>query len=87
MKLTLMLMGGSAFLLIGILGIFYGASGETMNILEIAQLKIPTEMQRIFFPMTFVGFGVLGALFPSIHGALTVMLQHRQLYPCFMQAY
>ena len=35
-----------------------------MNILEIAQLKIPTEMQRIFFPMTFVGFGVLGALFP-----------------------
>ena len=64
MKLTLMLMGGSAFLLIGILGIFYGAGGETMNILDIAQLKIPTEMQRIFFPMTFVGFGVLGALFP-----------------------
>ena len=31
MKLTLMLMGGSAFLLIGILGIFYGAGGETMN--------------------------------------------------------
>ena len=30
MKLTLMLMGGSAFLLIGILGIFYGAGGETM---------------------------------------------------------
>ena len=36
MKLTLMLMGGSAFLLIGILGIFYGAGGETMNILEIS---------------------------------------------------
>ena len=28
MKLTLMLMGGSAFLLIGILGIFYGAGAE-----------------------------------------------------------
>ena len=64
MKLTLMLMGGSAFLLIGILEIFYGPAGETMNILHIAQQKIPTEMQRIFFPMTFVGFGVLGALFP-----------------------
>ena len=37
MKLTLMLMGGSAFLLIGILGIFYGAGGETMNLLEIAK--------------------------------------------------
>ena len=64
MKLTLMLMGGSAFLLIGILGIFYGAGGETMNILEIVQLQIPTEMQRIFFPMIFLGFGVLGCIIP-----------------------
>ncbi len=64
MKLTLMLMGGSAFLLIGILGIFYGAGGGTMNILEIAQLHIPTAMQKTFFPLIFLGFGVLGALFP-----------------------
>lgn len=64
MKLTLMLMGASAFLLMGILGIYFGAGAETMNILEIAQLNIPIEMQRIFFPITFLGFGVLGALFP-----------------------
>ena len=64
MKLTLMLMGGSAFLLIGILGIYYGAGAETMNILEIVNHKIPTEYQRLFFPLVFVGFGVLGALFP-----------------------
>jgi NADH-quinone oxidoreductase subunit M len=64
MKLTLMLMGGSAFLLIGILGIYYGAGAETMNIIEIAQRHIPTEMQRLFFPCVFMGFGVLGALFP-----------------------
>jgi NADH-quinone oxidoreductase subunit M len=25
---------------------------------------MPIEMQRIFFPLTFVGFGVLGAMFP-----------------------
>ena len=64
MKLTLMLMGASAFLLMGILGIYFGAGAETMNILEIAKLNIPIEMQRIFFPITFLGFGVLGALFP-----------------------
>lgn len=64
MKLTLMLMGGSALLLIGILGIYFGSGATTMNILEIAQLHIPIEMQRIFFPLTFLGFGVLGALFP-----------------------
>ena len=64
MKLTLMLMGGSALLLVGILGIYFNAGGSSMNILEIAQQYIPVEMQRWFFPLTFIGFGVLGALFP-----------------------
>ena len=64
MKLTLMLMGGSALLLIGILGIYYGAGATTMNVQEIAQHTIPVHLQRIFFPLIFVGFGVLGALFP-----------------------
>ena len=69
MKLTLMLMGGSAFLMCGIFGIFYGAGGQTMNLYEIAnQLGgahvIPVAQQYIWFPLTFIGFGVLGALFP-----------------------
>lgn len=68
MKLTLMLMGGSAFLLVGILGIYFHSApaggAYTMNLLEIAQTTIPIEAQRLFFPLTFLGFGVLGALFP-----------------------
>ncbi len=65
MKLTLMLMGGSALLVIGILGVYYFSGATTMNIIEIAQLhNIPVEIQKIFFPFVFVGFGVLGALFP-----------------------
>jgi NADH-quinone oxidoreductase subunit M len=69
MKLTLMLMGGSAFLLIGILGIYFGSGAMTMNVYEIAHHlngahAIPMFMQKIFFPVTFLGFGVLGALFP-----------------------
>lgn len=64
MKLTLMLMGGSAFLMIGIIGIYYTSGHTTMNLLEIAHLNIPIEYQRWFFPATFLGFGVLGALFP-----------------------
>ena len=65
MKLTLMLMGGSALLLIGILGIYFGAGATTMNVQEIAALhNIPVSLQRIWFPLIFVGFGVLGALFP-----------------------
>jgi NADH-quinone oxidoreductase subunit M len=68
MKLTLMLMGGSAFMILGILGIYFNSAHSggnfTFNILEIAKNGIPVEAQRIFFPLTFVGFGVLGAMFP-----------------------
>ena len=68
MKLTLMLMGGSALLLVGLLGIYFNSAPDggqlTFNILEIAKVTIPIEAQRFFFPLTFIGFGVLGALFP-----------------------
>ena len=64
MKLTLMLMGGSALILIGILGVYYGAGATTMNVIELAALDIPVKMQNTFFPLLFVGFGILGALFP-----------------------
>lgn len=64
MKLTLMLMGGSALLLVGILGIYFTSGATSMNVLELAHLYIPKEFQLWFFPLTFVGFGVLGALFP-----------------------
>ncbi|MDR1610523.1 MAG: NADH-quinone oxidoreductase subunit M [Candidatus Symbiothrix sp.] len=65
MKLTLMLMGGSAFLLVGIIGIYYTSGHASMNLLDIANhLHIPYEHQRWIFPITFLGFGVLGALFP-----------------------
>ncbi|HMB62056.1 MAG TPA: NADH-quinone oxidoreductase subunit M [Eudoraea sp.] len=68
MKLTLMLMGASAILLVGILGIYFnsnaGGGPLTFNILEIAGVDIPYEAQKLFFPLTFIGFAVIGALFP-----------------------
>ncbi|MDE5828742.1 MAG: NADH-quinone oxidoreductase subunit M [Duncaniella sp.] len=69
MKLTLMLMGGSAFLMLGLIGIYYHSAPEgqtlTWNILEIAKNDaISHGWQTFLFPMTFVGFGVLGAMFP-----------------------
>jgi NADH-quinone oxidoreductase subunit M len=65
MKLTLMLMGGSAFILIGILAIYFGNGATTMNLVEIAHNNhIPFAVQNIFFPMLFTGFAVLSAMFP-----------------------
>lgn len=68
MKLTLMLMGASAILLVAILGIYFNSNADggslTFNILEIARVNIPVETQKLFFPLTFIGFAVIGALFP-----------------------
>jgi len=67
MKLTLMLMGGSALLMVGLLGLYFYSSTDghyTFNLLEIAKTHIPKNIQMFFFPFLFIGFGVLGALFP-----------------------
>jgi NADH-quinone oxidoreductase subunit M len=68
MKLTLMLMGGSALLLVGLLGIYFNSAPDggklTFDLTEIAKVNIPIAAQMFFFPFTFIGFGVLGALFP-----------------------
>ena len=69
MKLTLMLMGGSAFLMLSLIGIYFHSAPEgqqlTWNILEISQnASISKGWQYFLFPMCFVGFGVLGAMFP-----------------------
>ena len=65
MKLTLMLMGGSALIILGLVGIYFYNGATTMNILEIAHNNmIPADVQNILFPFVFIGFGVLGALFP-----------------------
>jgi len=68
MKLTLMLMGGSALLLVGLLGIYMNSAPDggqlTFDLTEIAKVHIPLAAQLFFFPFTFIGFGILGALFP-----------------------
>ncbi|MGC8865436.1 MAG: complex I subunit 4 family protein [Bacteroidales bacterium] len=68
MKLTLMLMAGSALIIVGLLGLYFHSAPNggplTMNLLEIAKVKIPVDVQNFLFPFLFVGFGILGALFP-----------------------
>lgn len=62
-KLALMLMGGSALVLVGMLGIYF-AGGRTFDLLQLSQINIPVETQKIIFPFLFIGFGVFTALFP-----------------------
>jgi NADH-quinone oxidoreductase subunit M len=67
MKLALMLMGGSALVFVGLLGVYFNTDVNglhTFDVLKISAIHIPIEAQRIFFPLTFIGFGIFGALFP-----------------------
>ncbi len=68
MKLTLMLMGASALLLVGILGLYMHSplieGQHTFSIQAIAHSPMALSDQLFFFPFVFIGFGVLGALFP-----------------------
>jgi NADH-quinone oxidoreductase subunit M len=68
MKLTLMLMGASALLLVALLGIYFTSAGNglppTFDIMELSQREMPVDWQKIFYPLAFIGFGTIGALFP-----------------------
>lgn len=68
MKLALMLMGGSALILIGVLATYFntdtGNGVHTFDILKISQQDFSLDVQKFIFPFLFVGFGVFTAMFP-----------------------
>lgn len=64
MKLTLMLLVGSAFVLVGFLALYHSSGLHTFDLQQLAQVKFSSDFQRWVFPMIFVGFGVIGALYP-----------------------
>ena len=63
-KLALMLMGGSALVLVGLLALYFSVPERTFDLLQLSQLDIPVATQKVIFPLLFVGFGVFTALFP-----------------------
>ncbi|MFN8242861.1 MAG: NADH-quinone oxidoreductase subunit M [Ferruginibacter sp.] len=63
-KLALMLMGGSALVLVGMLGIYFGNADRTFDLMQLSKIQLDPEVQEICFPLLFVGFGVFTALFP-----------------------
>lgn len=62
-KLVLMLMAGSALVLVGMLGVYFGGS-QSFSLPDVAVAGLPNDVQRWFFPFLFAGFGIFTALFP-----------------------
>jgi NADH-quinone oxidoreductase subunit M len=68
MKLVLILMFGSSLVLAGILGTYYQTTVvggiPSWDLITISSLDIPLHAQQVLFPLLFVGFAVLSAMFP-----------------------
>jgi NADH-quinone oxidoreductase subunit M len=62
MKLALMLMAGSALVFVGLAGLYFNTG--TFDIMAMSEMNIATDVQKLFFPFAFIGFGVFTALFP-----------------------
>ena len=65
MKLTLYLMAGSAFIILGMVAVYFGSGLQTFDMRMLSQVALfsPT-FQRVFFPPMFLGFAVLAGMFP-----------------------
>ncbi len=64
MKLTLYLFIGSVVSLVGALAMFYAAGLNTFDMLALEDAGFSSLFQKIWFPMVFFGFAVLGGIFP-----------------------
>ena len=64
MKLTLYLFIGSVVALVGALAMVFSSGMNTFDLLELERAGFSTSFQVLWFPFVFLGFAVLGGLFP-----------------------
>ncbi len=64
MKLTLYLFAGSVIALVGALAIYFGSGLRTFDMLALEKAGFPIWFQQFWFPFVFLGFAVLGGIFP-----------------------
>src|SRR5262247_2514053 len=64
MKLTLYLLFGSAFILVGILALYVNAGATSFSFLDFEASAFPRGLQRWVFLAFYVGFGILAGIWP-----------------------
>jgi hypothetical protein len=64
MKLTLMLLVGSAFILVGLLALYFSAGAGTFDMAVLAKAHYPRSLQLWAFVLFWLGFGSLAGVFP-----------------------
>ena len=64
MKLTLYLLLGSAFILVGILALYTAAGSKSFSFLDLQQVHFSARLQSWVFLAFYVGFGILAGIWP-----------------------
>ncbi|NMC14860.1 MAG: NADH-quinone oxidoreductase subunit M [Chloroflexi bacterium] len=64
MKLTLYLFIGSVIAMVGALAMYFTAGMKTFDMLELEKAGFSIAFQQLWFPFVFLGFGVLGGIWP-----------------------
>jgi len=64
MKLTLMLLVGSAAILVAIFALYLNAGGTSFDLSHLASVKYDRTLQIVLFPLIWLGFGTLAGVFP-----------------------
>ncbi|MBM3493237.1 MAG: NADH-quinone oxidoreductase subunit M [Armatimonadetes bacterium] len=64
MKLTLMLLGGSAFILVAILALYLAQPVRSFDLDVLAGIRRSAPFQRMLFLLVYIGFGVLAGIWP-----------------------
>lgn len=64
MKLTLYLFLGSMVALVGVLAMVFASGANTFDMLALEKAGFSPEFQHLWFPFVFVGFAILGGMFP-----------------------
>jgi NADH-quinone oxidoreductase subunit M len=64
MKLTLMLLVGSAAILVAILALYLSSGSRSFDMGDLAAAHYPRTLQIVAFPLIWLGFGTLAGVFP-----------------------
>lgn len=64
MKLTLMLLVGSAAIMVAMFLLWSGTGARTFDLQVLEYARLPKDTQMIVFPLVWLGFGTLAGVFP-----------------------
>lgn len=88
LKLTIMLLAGSGLVFVGLIITYFTSDIQTFDFFALRdQGGFTSSFQNIVYPLMFLGFGTLAAVFLCTIGRRMVTSPHRPRFRCSTRAY